>query len=109
MIEGLKVTIPGKIVQELLEQKAAHHDSRTKFYRDQEEKLKAAGIETAPEHAKFSSSNNANPVKEAQDSVTRHENNAREARFLAKHVDVGERFLLSSTDLVNLGVLRSRY
>lgn len=105
MIEGLKVTVPGTEVQQLLLKRAEHHVSRREFYQKQVDKLTDAGVE---EHEQKMSSS-SDPVREAKQGVERHIAKEKEVRFLAQFVDTNAQFLLDTGDLQSLGVISSRY
>jgi hypothetical protein len=49
------------------------------------------------------------PVRALTDKQTEHESQAGEMDFIAKHIDVGENYLLDSQALVKLGICKNRY
>lgn len=105
MIEGLKVTIGGIELRDLANSRAGHHETRCATYAEQIASMKAAQIEGMS----YSNSSNGDPVTALEGRRTQHENDARELRFIASHINVQEIYLLDRDALTRLGIVASRY
>jgi hypothetical protein len=104
MIQGLKVTISGTDVSGLAITRAEFHKARAATYQRQVDSMKsdrAEGTEDQ-EQAKYS---NVDPLVQLKDKVTSHLAQESELRFIAKHIDMSERYLLDYQDLQKLGII----
>lgn len=109
VIEGLKLHVPGSEVKELLEKKAAHHRRRAGEYRQTYDTLVAALGPITEEDASKHSSNARDSRTEHREGMERHTNIAIEDEFLAAHIVVTQAYLLETSDLHRLGVLKNRF
>lgn len=105
MIEGLKVTIAGQKLHELLLDRSEHHQKRAGDYKRQIESIQ---IDSQDAQA-FAVSSMRDPRQELKQHLDKHENIASELKFLATHLDQTEVYLLGDDDLQRLGVLKSRH
>ena len=99
-IEGLKVTVAGTELAELVRQQAAFHTERASKYQQQHAGLEAAQIEAM-------AYSNGDPKKALAEKQVEHENKARELAFVADHLKLDEDYLLDRSALVEIGVIRS--
>jgi hypothetical protein len=102
MIEGLKVTVGGSELQKLCAARARHHEEREEVYANQIETMESNQIEGM-------AYSNGDPVKALKDRQAQHENEGREMRFIAEHIDLGETYLLDRDALHRLGIVVNRY
>lgn len=103
MIEGLNVTVKGPELRELCESRVEHHVERAAVYRGQIASMRAAQVEGVPNMS------NGDPVLALESRLKQHENEGREMRFIANHIDTSETYLLDRGDLERLGIVASRY
>jgi hypothetical protein len=102
MIEGLKVTVAGSELRRLAGERADYHAERVTVYVGQIDGMKAAQVEGVQY-------TNGDPVQALEGRRAQHENDSRELRFIAEHIDVGETYLLDRDALIRLGIVSSRY
>lgn len=102
MIEGLKVTVPGSEVHTLVNARAKYHRDRAAAYRS-----KLTAFDDVDEEAMTKLSND--PATTLRQKAESHENSAEELEFVAKWLNIGEKYLLSSADLRMLGVVKSHW
>lgn len=102
MIQGLKVTIPGPELHGLCHKHADYHEERAQVYQKKLDLLQNDGIE-AMDYT------NGDPKKPLGDKALHHGNAAKELRFIAEHLDLGEQYLLDQTDLAKLGITQGRF
>jgi len=102
MIEGIKVTVLGDELRMLCLNRAEHHKQRVQAYTEQVANMESAAVEGM-------NYTNGNPVQALKDRIKSHAGDADEMEFIASHVKLQEEYLLDSSDLVKLGVARSKY
>jgi hypothetical protein len=102
MIEGLKVTILGPELRDIATARADHHDERMRVYADQIESMQANQIEGMQY-------TNGDPIRALKERQATHENESRELRFIAAHIDLAESYLLDRDALRRLGIVTDRY
>lgn len=95
MIEGLKVIVVGTELVDLCKAQAARLRDKAVLARKNEAVLKEAPVE-------FSSSN----VNQFKDRAAECDSEADELDFTAKHIALGESYLLDSSDLRKLGIVK---
>jgi hypothetical protein len=109
VIEGLKLFVPGTEVKSLLEKKAAHHRRRAADYQKTYDTLVSVLGPINEEDLPKMSSMGADDRSKSKEGIQRHTTNAIEDEFLAAHIVVERPYLLETTDLHRLGVLKIRY
>ena len=102
MIEGLKVTLTGEKLKALAISHAEHHESRMLTYAAQVESMTKAKVE-GMEYT------NGDPIRNLTERREQHASAASELRFIADNIKLSEEYLLDNSDLVKLGVLKSRW
>jgi hypothetical protein len=101
MIEGLNVTVSGSELRDLCHKRAEHCSSQAIKARTQ-----GAGIED--DELGETGYTNGDPVRALKDLAERYEQQSMEMRFYGDHIDLDEKYLLSSNDLRQLGIVKSR-
>ena len=99
-IEGLKVTVGGVELADLVRQQAAFHTERAGKYAEQYASLENAQVEAM-------AYSNGDPKKAVADKQLDHENKARELTFVADHLALDEDYLLDRSALAEIGIIRS--
>lgn len=102
MIAGLQVTVAGAELVQLADERALHHESRASVYAQQIDNMRSAKVEGMLHSG-------GDPVKNLEERRARHENDAKELRFIARHIDVAETYLLDRGALGRLGIVSDRY
>ena len=102
MIEGLKVSVPAAELRDLCIKQADFHRERAGFYGD---KVKA--LEGVPSNAAQDYSGQ-DPKQQMHAKLVEHENATRELVFIGDHLKATEEYLLTTTDLQRLGIVRPR-
>ena len=102
MITGLKVTVPGKRVLELIQARGSYHHAQAAKYLKQKNNLNDLESETI---GKMSN----DPRASFQASADKHTADARELAFIAEYLDTSETYLLDRNDLNKLGIVASAY
>lgn len=101
VIEGLKVTVGGKEVAELATKQAKFHTERAAFYAKQVELY--AGIQGGGGSLTTS---HQDPKEAAQHKRQEHQGKADHLIFIAGHVKADAEYLLDSSALSTIGVLK---
>ena len=101
VIEGLKVTVDGREVAELATRQANVHAERAAFYAKQVELY--AGVQCG-DAARITS--HQDPKEAAQQKLQEHQEKADHLNFIAAHVKAYAEYLLDSSALSTLGVLK---
>lgn len=102
MITGLKVTVAAEELKTLCCIQSDYHRNRSCKYQEQVASMEANEIE-GMNHT------NGNPVQTLKDRQSKHANESAELTFIAEHLLAGETYLLDQSDLVKLGITKSRY
>lgn len=102
MIEGLKVTITGQELKELCVKRSEFHIGRSKVYQEQLCNMENTEVEGM-------TYSNGDPKRSLKDKKDQHLSDAGELEFISKHLNLNEEYLLDITDLVKLGIAKSRY
>lgn len=100
MIQGLKVTVAGVEVHDLVEKRVAFHRERSEFY---------AGKVKLLEGVELNAGSSVDAVRDLEGKRDQHSRDAQELAFYADHLDRQETFLLDRSDLQRLGVVKSAY
>ena len=103
VIEGLKVTVRGAEVAELAKKQADFHTGRSDFYKKQVELY--AGVEVGGAGIQYSS--NQDPKAAAAQKRDEHQQKADHLTFIAGHIKAEAEYLLDSSALATLGVIKS--
>lgn len=115
MIEGLKLKLETKELQELLMSRVEHHRSRAAkkeaelpALRDAYDRIKAATPENIQQMAKMSNSYHASedPVGDLEKDIKDHKNKAIMFEFFATHLFPAEVYQLAESDLVRLELVK---
>lgn len=102
MIEGLKVTISGRELTDICEDRAAHHFKRADVYGEQIKSMESNRIEAAP-------MTNGDPIAALKSQRDSHSRRGNEMTFIAAHIVPDEDYLLDDRDLEKIGVIESRH
>lgn len=102
MIEGLKVTIPGRELREICLKQAEYHRQRAAVYAEQLKNLQASQVEGM----QYSG---GDPKKAMADRQDKHTSSVAEMEFTARYLDLNENYLLGATDLHKLGIYKDSY
>lgn len=97
-INGLMVTLSGLLVKQMCIERATERRHRANLYEQQKKTLSEADIDmgTSSNDVKYRAIENSKQcIKEAQ-----------EMEFYAAHLDVNEKYILSSFDLTKLGMIK---
>lgn len=109
MIQGLKVTLLSAALANLCVERASHHEERSYAYQRQIDAMEAEGMGKGTDDAtNLNYSGNQNPVDALKQRKASHDNNAKELRFIATHLDVDETYVLDRADLQRLGIVNDR-
>jgi hypothetical protein len=103
MIEGLKVTVEGKELYELCWERSNWHADRALLYRNQALSMEQNQLEG------MTNTSAGSPIEQLKEKARSHESNASEMKFIAEHIVPTEHYVLDGTDLVKLGIAKSRY
>lgn len=102
MIEGLKVTVGGTELRGLADSRAEYHEERSAVYAEQIASMKGAQVEGM-------GYSGGDPVTALEGRKAKHDDEGRELRFIASHLNVQEIYLLDRDALTRLGIVASRY
>lgn len=100
MIEGLKIEIESTELRDHLDGRAAHHESKMRFYDEQVRNLKAGGVGAVQM--------TNDPVHSLENSAKQHRDRAAFFRFVSDHLIQNETYRLDESDLGRLEIA-SRY
>lgn len=103
MIEGLKPTVPGPALLELVKSQMEFHQRRAAFYSGEAKKLSEMLVQPPQNYSSF-----RDPRESLGEKVREHENAASKMEFIAKYLDLSENYRLTDSDLHSLGVGRGR-
>ena len=103
MIEGMKVSVDGGELIALCEARAKYHEDRAAFYRKQVTGMPAEDV------LQFNKSGSNSPMEAMQERIEKHQDQAAEMVFTAKHLLRGESYRLDRGDLVLLGIVKGGY
>ena len=103
MIEGLKVTVNGDELKELALKQAAFHKERIAFYTKQLDAFNAIADQGRQNDSRQS------PVDATKQKIKEHTVKADYIHFVSSHLVASEEYLLSESDLIQIGVIRRIY
>ena len=102
MIEGLKVTVVGVEVSELARKQAAFHSERADFYGKQVAMY--ADHQSSSPGLQYTS--HQDPKTAALQKQSEHKYKSDHLEFIAAHIKPAEEYLLDSSALKTLGILK---
>jgi hypothetical protein len=93
MIQGLHADVTGTELRLHLHNRADHHQRRAADYEAEVTRMEASQIEPMVYTG-------GDPVKALRDKCAEHATKAQEFRFLADHINTGETYRLTTSDLM---------
>lgn len=100
VIQGLKVTVPGEKVADLIEARIKHHRERAAFYAEKVTALEGVGDLNEGKSSVIA------PADQMRQKKQEHEREATELQFMRDHLKLTEEYLLDRTDLNRLGIVQ---
>lgn len=103
MIEGLKVTVKGSELKDLAHKQAIFHSERAEFYKRQVQEYEKFADQDSPSGSRQS------PKEAASQKFNEHNIKYDYLMFVSSHLIESEDYLLSESDLVQLGIVKRTY
>lgn len=97
MIQGLKITVLGPELRDLIDKRIAYSQERSEFYADKVKLLE--GVE-------MNAGSSVDAFHDLTNKRDQHSREAEELAFIADHLDLGETYLLDRSDMQRLGIVK---